>query len=137
MHSELGILRPVSSAYRRNISWCLLALMLVIVRIADAHAHICADGKEPPASIHLGDGSSHPCDEEQSNDHDGDKNVQIGGDVVLKKAPSPEHPWIPAFVAFAIDFAAPGSNEAILNEPLAVRVAAAAYLRPPLRGPPA
>jgi len=137
MRPQLGILRLMSSAYRRNISWCLLALMLVFVRIADAHAHICADGKEPPASIHLADGSSHPCDDEQSNEHDGDKNVQIAGDVVLKKVPSLEHPWIPAFVAFACDFAASGSNEAILNEPLTVRVEAAAYLRPPLRGPPA
>lgn len=134
---ELGILCQMSSAHRRNISWCLLALMLVIVRIADAHAHLCADGKEPPASIHLGDGGAHPCDEGQSNDHVGDKNVQIGVNVVLKKAPSLENPWMRAFVAFAFDFTAPRSIEIILNEPLTIRVAAAAYLRPPLRGPPA
>jgi hypothetical protein len=137
MRTEIGILRPMSSAYRRNIYWVLLALMLVIVRIADAHAHICADGEEPPASIHLGDGSSHPCDDGQSNDHAGDKNVQIGGDVVLKKAASFDHPWIPAFVAFAFDFTAHSSNEAIFSEPLTVHAEAAAYLRPPLRGPPA
>ena len=127
----------MSSAYRRNISWCLLALMLVIVRIADAHAHLCADGKEPPVSIHLGACGVHPCDDGQANDHAGDKNVQIGGDVVLKKAPSLEHPWMPAFVAFVFDFTAPRSNETILVEPLTIRVAAATYLRPPLRGPPA
>lgn len=127
----------MSSAYRRNISWCLLALMLAIVRIADAHAHLCADGKEPPTSIHFGDGGAHPCDDGQTNDHAGDKNVQLGADVVLKKAPFLEHPWMPAFVAFAFDFTAPRSNETILNEPLTIRVAAAAHLRPPLRGPPA
>jgi len=110
--------------------------MLVIVRIADAHAHICADGKEPPSSVHLGDCGIHPCDGDRSSEHSGDKNVEIGPDVVLKKAPSLEHPWIPAFVAFAIDFAADTSNEVILNEPLAIRVGAVAFLRPPLRGPP-
>ncbi len=127
----------MSSAYRRNISWCLLALMLAIVRIADAHAHLCADGKEPPASIHLGACGIHPCDGDRSSEHSGDKNVQISADFVLKKAPSLDHSWMPAFVAFAFDFTAPRSNEIILNEPLTIRVAAAAYLRPPLRGPPA
>lgn len=110
--------------------------MLVIVRVADAHAHLCADGKEPPTSIHLGDGGLHPCDDGQSKDHAGDKNVSIGADVVLKKAPSLDHSWIPAFAAFAFDFEVRRSNETVLDEPLTIRVAAAAYLRPPLRGPP-
>ena len=126
----------MSSAYRRNISWCFLALMLVIVRIAGAHAHLCADGKEPPASIHLGNCGIHPCDGDRSSGHSGDKNVQLGADVVLKKASPLEHPWIPAFVAFDFDFPAPVSNKIVFNEPLTIRVEAAAHLRPPLRGPP-
>ena len=127
----------MSSAYRRNISLCLLALMLAIARIADAHAHLCADGDEPPVSIHLGNCGVHPCDGDRSSEHSGDKNVQLGADVVLKKVPSLEHPWMPAFVAFVFDFTAPLSNEILINEPLTIRVEAAAYLRPPLRGPPA
>lgn len=126
----------MSSVYRRKMSWCLLALMLVIVRIADAHAHLCRDGKEPQASLHLGNCGVHPCDDGQSNDHAGDENVQIGADVVLKKSPTLEHPWVPAFVAFDFDLIAPRTNEIILDELLTMRVAAAARLRPPLRGPP-
>lgn len=135
-HLELGILRAMSSACSRHIYCCLLALMLVIVRVADAHAHLCADGKESPASIHLGDGGAHPCDDGKPAEHSGDKNVQIGADGLLQKAPSLADPWIPAFLAFAFDFAARRSDEATLVEPLTIRVEAAVYLRPPLRGPP-
>ena len=119
-----------------HFSCCLLALMLVIVRVADAHAHLCADGKEPPVTIHLGDGGVHPCDDGQSNDHAGDKNVQIGSDGLLKKASPLADPLMPAVIAVAFDFAARPSNEVILVAPLTVRVEALAYIRPPLRGPP-
>lgn len=129
----------MSSAVSRQIYCCLVALMLLIVRTADAHAHLCADGKEPPVSIHLGNCGAHPCDGEPSVDHGGDKNVQIGGDVVLKKAPSFADPPMPALLAYAFDFdfVAPCSKERILIEPNSVRVEPPAYLRPPLRGPPA
>lgn len=125
----------MASAFPRHIHYCLLALMLVIMRVADAHAHLCADGEEPPASIHLGDGGAHPCDDEQPDDHPSDKNVQLGHDGLLKKASSLGDLPMPAFLAFAFEFDV-RHHEVVLVEPPTIRVDAAPHLRPPLRGPP-
>jgi hypothetical protein len=126
----------MSSARCRHVCLCLVALMLVIVRTAGAHAHLCYDGKEPPATIHLGDGGSHPCENDGDVDHSGDKDVLIGEDLVLKKAPQAD-PWAPALLQYAFLVAAPVGDERIEFVSLEPRVESVAHLRPPLRGPPA
>lgn len=126
----------MSSAWCRSIHCCLLALMLIIVRTADAHAHLCEDGKEPPVSIHLGDGGNHPCETDPLEEHSGDKNIQIASDIVLKKAPNAD-PWLPVLLAYFYDVEAPGSDERIQFQSTVPPLEAVVYLRPPLRGPPA
>lgn len=125
----------MSPAFSKRLSGCLIALMLVIVRIADAHAHLCADGKEPPTVIHLGDGGSHPCQTDAATEHSGDKDVQIAADVLLKKS-SLADVWMPPLQASIVEFIAPRSAEPIIVEPREPRVATPFRLRPPLRGPP-
>ncbi len=124
------------SASCRTVYCCLLALMLVIVRTADAHAHLCNDGKEPPVSIHLGDGGSHHCQTDASSGHTGDKDVPIAADVVFKKAPHTD-PWAAALPVYAFDVVAPAVCERVEARSHDARIESAAYLRPPLRGPPA
>lgn len=126
----------MSSVWRKPVHCCLLALMLIIVRTADAHAHLCEDGKEPPVSIHLGDGGNHPCETDPRDDHSGDKDIQIASDIVLKKAPQVD-PWVPLLLAYVFDVAAPISDERIQPRATVIRIEPVVYLRPPLRGPPA
>ncbi|HTU65075.1 MAG TPA: hypothetical protein VMF52_03910 [Steroidobacteraceae bacterium] len=122
-------------SWRKQLTWCLFALMLVIVRTADAHAHLCQDGKEPPASIHLADGGAHAC-EEGSQGHSGDEDVSFTHDVVLKKS-SIDDLWIPLAVAFVILRGDAPSEEPAVGDLAPVRISAPHFLRPPLRGPPA
>jgi len=124
------------SSASRHIYCCLIALMLIIVRTADAHAHLCADGKEPPAALHLNDGGNHPCETDSREAHSGDKDIQIASDVVLKKAPQID-PWMPALLAFAFEVAAPATDESVRFRSIDDRFESIVYLRPPLRGPPA
>ena len=74
-------------------------MMFVMLRTADAHAHFCFDGKEPPTSIHMADGDTHPCETDPSKGHTGDKDVQLSPDVVAKK-PVPSDAWLPYAIAF-------------------------------------
>lgn len=121
---------------RRIIHCCLLALVLLSVRVADAHVHLCFDGKEPPASIHVGDGGSHPCDIGTFKGHSGDRDVQLSPDSLVKKDSLPDH-WVPIFLAFVVHFVAPHSDERFDRNTAPLSIAAPVYLRPPLRGPPA
>jgi hypothetical protein len=125
---------PLASS--RPIFCFVLALMLLIVRMADAHAHLCYDGKEPPSSIHWACGGAHPCETDKSTVHTGDKDVQVSADLLVKKSVSADS-WMPAFLASIFQYIAPRSVERIAVEATIVRPTEPAYLRPPLRGPPA
>jgi hypothetical protein len=109
--------------------------MLLIVRTADAHAHLCYDGKEPPVSIHLADGSSHPCESGPSSGHTGDKDFQITSDVALKKASSAD-PWITAAIPHLFQIVSSAGDPPFSADAPIVRVETIYFLRPPLRGPP-
>jgi hypothetical protein len=109
--------------------------MFLIVRTAEAHAHLCADGKEPPVTIHLADGGSHPCVSGSSSGHHGDKDVQLAPDVALKKPPATDV-WILSALPLLYQFSVATSETRIDCESLVVCDETASYLRPPLRGPP-
>jgi hypothetical protein len=124
------------SASSRPIFCFVIALMLLMVRVADAHAHLCYDGKEPPSAIHLACGGAHPCETDKSTGHTGDKDVQVSADLLVKKSVSADS-WMPPLLASIFQYIAPPSNERISVEVTIVRPTEPAYLRPPLRGPPA
>ncbi len=126
----------MSLACYRHIYCCLLALMFIIVRTADAHAHLCQDGNEPPVTIHLGDGGTHPCDTGAEGGHTEDTDVSIAADVVLKKPPSAD-PWITATIALLFEIVASGGEPRLFAATPDFHVQAEYFLRPPLRGPPA
>lgn len=111
-------------------------MMFVIVRMADAHAHICADGKEPAASVHLGDGGVHPCETDPGAGHTGDKDVQFAKDVVAKKASVDDLGLPPAFPV-VVHFLANPFGEPLAGVAAIEVVRAPFWFLPPLRGPPA
>jgi len=110
-------------------------MMFVIVRTADAHAHLCFDGKEPPASVHVADGEVHPCESGKDSGHTGDKDVRLTPDVLLKKA-SADDVWIPSSFRFAVSFVANPQSEPLLVDAQPIANSARCFFRPPLRGPP-
>lgn len=120
---------------RLRLPWFLLALGLVIARTADAHAHLCFDGQEPPASIHLADDCNHPCESGTSSGHSDDRDVELSGDALVKKA-QPAEAWLPPAATVVTGFVACLSVDRVFlpspDEPVP-----AFFLRPPSRGPPA
>jgi hypothetical protein len=110
--------------------------MMLIVRTADAHAHLCFDGKEPPAVIHLADGGNHPCETDTSTEPNNDQDVQLAADLILKKA-SEVDSCLPALFRSVLLFVVPHAEERIPVVAHSVRVESLIDLRPPLRGPPA
>lgn len=119
----------------KHLFGCLLALLLIGVRTADVHAHLCRDGKEPRAALHLADGGSHPCQTDAATEHSGDKDMQIAADLLLKKSSVVDH-WLLPLQAFAFEYAIPRSEKHIDVGALEPRFDTPARLRPPLRGPP-
>ena len=47
----------------------ILCIALLLSRMGGAHLHLCLDGSEPPASVHLNDDDVHPRDAGASDTH--------------------------------------------------------------------
>ena len=133
--ADFGILRTVIQPSRNPLLYCLFAMMFVIVRTADAHAHLCFDGKEPPTSVHVADGEVHPCESGNISGHSGDKDVRLTADALLKKA-SADDVWIPSSFRFAVSFVAHQLSEPLRAFAQPIAVSTRNFFRPPLRGPP-
>jgi len=120
---------------RNPLLYCLFATMFLIVRTADAHAHLCFDGKEPPASVHVADGEVHPCESGSSSGHSGDKDIRLTPDVFLKKA-SADDVRSSCSVRFEATFVAEQLGEPIRAIAQIDGAPTPRFFRPPLRGPP-
>lgn len=132
---KVGILRGVSLLRRKPMLLCVFAWMLVILRVADAHAHLCFDGKEPPATIHVADLGSHPCETDPVTDHSGDKDIQPAAEVLLKKASFDEF-WLPSVAIPAAAIVLQSYDEVALPGSQLAHAGPVVFFRPPLRGPP-
>lgn len=110
-------------------------MVFVLVRTADAHAHLCFDGEEPPASVHVADGELHPCESSETSGHTGDKDVRLTPDVLLKKA-SADDAWIPSSIQFEVSFVAHTLHEPLRAVAQIDHASARYFILPPLRGPP-
>lgn len=133
--TDFGILRAVIRSSRNHLLCCLFAMMFVMLRTADAHAHFCFDGKEPPTSIHVADGESHPCETDPSQGHTGDKDVKLSPDVLVKK-PIPSDVWVPYVFVFVYQFTLQPLDEPISETAPTDVVRPPLFRVPPLRGPP-
>lgn len=144
--SENGCgIRHTPAAMRRHSGfthWLLwsLALAFVVVRASDTHLHLCFDGQEPPATLHLGDASVH--DDHHQGDHEqgethSDKDVDPFVGVLTKKAEPDLDGAIAVVVVLALLLPAVSDTVPLDFDSAPVLRDLSHHWRPPLRGPPA
>jgi len=113
--------------------WLVVAAIL-IARFGGAHLHLCFDGLEPAAAVHVADGAGHDLHHEDAEHVDQD--VALFDVVIVKKSESSSDATM-AFIAVLlclVPIVAPRAPLRTLFEPAFAR--APFHLRPPLRGPP-
>lgn len=115
--------------------WLLLLICgaLLFARLGGAHLHLCFDGSEPPASLHVTDSGHHP-DHHDDRAH-ADRDVPLVGDALTKSGK-----WgldlpllLTALWLVTVLFARLRITAADSPPPSASRPR---FCRPPLRGPP-
>jgi hypothetical protein len=113
---------------------CVLAIAFLAMRTTSAHAHLCFDGNEPPASVHVADDfdAHHPSD--HGTNHS-DLDVDLT-DTVVKKSNSDRTFDLPFVVRTAL-VQPPLIRTALPRPPsLIAGTVNAPRMRPPLRAPP-
>jgi hypothetical protein len=122
-----------SRSVRRSIS--LLALAFFALPASGAHLHLCLDGAEPPASVHVGDLAIHHV--EDSDQFHKDVDADLKSEALAKKARDSFD--LPTFasvapVLFALSVAVP--DEFPRTPPTLIVPFPAYRILPPLRAPP-
>jgi hypothetical protein len=133
--------------------WAWIAATAVLfagITNAHAHLHLCFDGQDAPAAVHLVDSDAHPLQAHHDHDDDADHHERglahdVDGDhddidvdinsQALSKASKHDHaaidaPFVGRLVIGARDSSAQPRSTAPSELP------APPYLHPPLRGPP-
>lgn len=113
----------------------LLCVMLLVVRVGGAHLHLCFDGGEPPASLHLMDNGVHHGAPGMDAQHQ-DADIAVAGEVLVKFAKlGLDLPvlLLAALLVWSL-LQAPRQPAPGYRNPLSPSTAS--FLRPPLRGPP-
>lgn len=123
-----------SSAFKQICYWALV-LALFAVRSADAHMHLCLDGQEQRASLHVADGGVHHTDPAGLRQTHNDKDVKFVGDGIFKKGDSADL-WVLSTVWSIVDFVPQYGMEPPQYAATTPAFSSLSHLRPPLRGPP-
>ena len=118
-----------------KVLFTLLCIFVVMLRISGAHLHLCFDGGEAPAAMHITDdeGLHHANDKTHS-----DLDVSAVGDALVKHLDSGFNlPLLIAtfFIVFCVRNPVLQISRTRINYLLPV-AAHRAHLRPLLRGPP-
>lgn len=108
----------------------LLCAMLLVTQVRGAHLHLCFDGGEPPASLHLLDDGVHHYVPGMGEEHQ-DADIAVAGEVLVKFAKLSLD--LPAPVVWSL-LQAPRQPAPGYRKPLSP--SALIFLRPPLRAPP-
>jgi hypothetical protein len=114
----------------------LLCTILVVVRSANMHVHLCFDGQEAPVSLHFEDGAelSEHLTEITLQHHDLDVDVVSH---LSSKLPKLDLPIVALIVsALLVAFALLGKPPLAIARSLQFRFQSRPYFTPPLRGPP-
>ena len=130
-----GILRRMFRSSLQFRTWlCLALLAMLVIRLGETHLHLCFDGQEPAAAVHVGDSPSHD-DADHADATHSDQDVELTTAGIIKKASADSLDVL--FVCLAILLLLPASRRITL--PPAYRSfapAQPAHFLPPLRGPP-
>lgn len=133
---RLGILRAMRPPSRfKQLLYVAFALLLITVRSADAHVHVCLDGQEVPASLHVADGGVHHASVNAQQGHQ-DKDVKYGIDGTFQKSDTADV-WLAAIVGSLVaSLPAPTADLPQYGQAAPPPPSEPFHLRPPLRGPP-
>lgn len=120
-----------------KLALCLwiLAIALTAMRMSGAHLHLCSDGQEAAAAVHLVDASPHHAEDEAAGEHD-DRDLSISSAAIFKKSDTGADLVALAFtLILLLIFPRPRAfvPAARVAEPPHRLVP---YFTPPLRGPP-
>jgi hypothetical protein len=112
------------------------AISLLPMRFANAHLHLCADGQQPPVSIHVQDAPTHFEAADSAAGHD-DRDVEVPTAKAVVKVDSADQLAL-AFIGqyfFAL-YLPPLTGEPVPTYAANPLLPAPSDLRPPTRGPP-
>ena len=118
----------------KQICYWVLALALFGVRLADAHVHVCLDGQEPRASLHVADDGVHHTGAATLQSHN-DRDLKVGEAGAVKKGDSTDL-LILASASSLVDQIAFVTADAPQSTAVTPALPNRSHLRPPLRGPP-
>jgi hypothetical protein len=123
-----------SRPHRSVWIWLVIAAVLT-GRFEGAHLHLCFDGSEPPAAVHMADGADHD-DAHRAETQHVDQDVDLSGATLVKKVMDGVD--APVVFAAALLFLLPVVTQSFVRpapllHPLPTRLFA---FDPPPRGPP-
>lgn len=117
----------------RLLLWTFV-LAVLTVKVSGAHVHLCMDGEEPPAAVHVADLHD---DEHHQNEGQADTDLNPLFGTLAKKA-GPEFDVALAVALTVLSWELPVAKAgAFAAEPDSIATDHSFYWRPPLRGPPA
>jgi len=114
---------------------CFALLAMLVIRLGELHLHLCFDGQEPAAAVHVGDLPLHDDGVHADASHS-DQDVELSTTPGLIKKSGVDTLDL-LFVCLAVLLLLPASRR--ITPPPAYRFllpAQPAYFLPPLRGPP-
>lgn len=125
--------------FRRNkwaIALWVAAIALLPLRGANAHLHLCLDGKETPVSVHLEHAPTHFSDAQSADGHD-DRDVEVPAAQAVIKIDALDQLTLACLaqsplslsLSSRVRYVAPGDTASAL-------LLAPSDLHPPPRGPP-
>ncbi len=109
--------------------------MLLVVRVGGAHLHLCFDGGEPPASLHLMDHGLHHGAPGMDAGHQ-DADMAVAGEVLVKLAELDLDLPVLLLAALLVWSVLQAPRQPVPGYRNPFAFYAARTLRPPLRGPP-
>lgn len=113
---------------------CLALLAMLVIRLGEIHLHLCFDGQEPAAAVHVNDSPSHDDGDHADASHS-DQDVELSTAGIVKKASADSLDVLFVCLAILLLLPAPGR---VAPRPAYRFFAPArpAHFQPPLRGPP-
>lgn len=113
----------------------LLAIALLLVRVGDAHLHLCLDGQQHRVAMHVQDAPTHQGSEASVDGHN-DVDIDLSVSPWVKKVGLDEMPII-VFAAVLLSLFLPVLLSTVRPYQLLTPAVQSVFgLRPPLRGPP-
>lgn len=116
----------------------LLAIVLLPVRMANAHLHLCLDGQEPPVSVHVQDTPMHDGVADVHDDGHTDRDLDVSKSLTVAKASNLDDVSPALLNVYVLAIVLPAQSHVVPRSVLLTPDLEPAFdLRPPPRGPPA